>query len=139
MTAALFTNKTVEKFFQILVFFVSFLLLTYYIVLDMPKTKLSNRKVDLANHEVPKTSEPLDTANIVIDTKKLNNLTKALPKIKKIKKEKVEVVHSVTTTSTPGVKTQSLEELKVDPNDFLQLDENAEIQVKMRRARFLLL
>ena len=95
----------------------------------MPKTKHSNRKVDLANHEPSTTSEPLDTANIVIDTEKLENLAKALPKIKKIKKEKVEVSHSVTTTSTPGVKTQSLEELDINPDDFLRLDENAETQV----------
>ena len=93
------------------------------------KTKLSNRKVDLANHEPSTKAEPLDTANIVIDTEKLSHLAKALPKIKKIKKEKVELSHSVTTTSTPGVKTQSLEELEINPDDFLCLDENAENQV----------
>ena len=93
------------------------------------KTKLSNRKTDLANHDSSKNSDPLDTASIVLDTQKLGVLAKALPKIRKIKKEKVEVAHSVTTTSGPGVKTQSLEELTINPDDFLQLDENAENQV----------
>ena len=94
------------------------------------KTKLSNRKTDLANHAVSSKSDPLDTAKIVIDKKKLDSLAQALPKIKKIKKEKVELVESVTTTSTPGIKTSSLEELSVNPNEFLNLEEaNAEIQV----------
>lgn len=96
------------------------------------KTKLSHRKVDLANHQSATKSEPLDTANIVIDKKKLEDLSKALPKIRKIKKEKVEkveVASSVTTTSVPGEKAPSLEELTINPDEFLHLDENAENQV----------
>ena len=95
------------------------------------KTKLSNRKTDLANHVVVDKSDPLDTAKIVLDTKKLDTLAKALPKIKKIKKEKVELVQSVTTTSVPGTKTPSLGDAPVDPTVFLNLEEdNAEMQVK---------
>ena len=95
----------------------------------MTKTKHSNRKVDLAAEGAKKT-DPLDTATIVLDNKKLNTLAKSLPKIRKIKKEKVEVAHSVTTTSCPGEKTQSLEEITINPDEFLHLDEaTAEAQV----------
>ena len=97
------------------------------------KTKHSNRKVDLANHEVVKKSDPLDTATIVLDNKKLVSLAKALPKIRKIKKEKVEVEQSVTTISCPGEKAPSLEEIPINPDEFLHLDEQtAEAQVKFK-------
>lgn len=97
--------------------------------LDMPtRTKLTNRKTDLANHVVKPKSDPLDSATIVLDSKKLESLAKSLPKIKKIKKEKVEVAGSVTTTSCSGIKKESLEEL-VNPDDFLLDTENAEAQV----------
>ena len=99
-------------------------------VLDMPtRTKLSNRKTDLANHEVKPKSDPLDSANIVLDNKKLNSLAKSLPKIKKIKQEKVELASSVTKTSCSGIKKESLEEC-FNPDDFLLDPESTENQVK---------
>ena len=95
------------------------------------KTKLSNRKTDLANHDSVVKTDPLDTATIVLDAKKMETLTKSLPRIKKIKKEKVEVESSVTTTSAQGIKTKSLDEMEIDPNDFLNLDEgDSETQVR---------
>ena len=84
------------------------------------RNKMSNRKVDLANQTMKKETEPLDNMAIVLDSKKVENLTKALPKIKKIKKEKVEVEKSVTTVSTDGTRTQSLDgQPQIDPNAFL--------------------
>ena len=92
------------------------------------RTKLSNRKADLANHAVKPKSDPLDSANIVLDNKKLNSLAKSLPKIKKLKKEKVEVASSVTNTSCSGIKKESLEEL-FNPDDFLLNPDSTENQV----------
>ena len=103
------------------------------------KTKHSNRKVDLANTAKKTTSDPLDTAAIILDSEKVENLTKALkpiPKLKKIKKEKVWVEKSVNVTDSVNVtkedRAKSLEELdntptslaKIDPEQFLTLDEN---------------
>ena len=111
------------------------------------KTKHSNRKVDLANSVKKTASEPLDSAAIILDSEKVENLTKALkpiPKLKKIKKEKVWVEKSVNVTDTIDVpkeeRAKSLEELddtstklgnKIDPDQFLTLDEDeTEKQVK---------
>ena len=97
---------------------------------------MSNRKTDLANKLVKKeaksktASDPLDTAAIILDTDKVEALTKSLPKIRKIKKEAVEIESSVTTVSTSGTKAPSLDNPPVDPNIFLNLDEdNADAQV----------
>ena len=99
------------------------------------RNKMSNRKVDLANQTMKKDAEPLDNMAIVLDAKKVENLTKALPKIKKIKKEKVEVGKSVTTVSTDGTRTQSLDQPKIDPSSFLNQSENdTEKQVKSRES-----
>ena len=98
------------------------------------KTKLSNRKIDLANQTMKKSVEPVDTAEIILDSKKVENLTKALPKIKKIKKERVEVQSSVTTTSTEGVRVKPLDQIKLDPDQFFN-QENTENQVHMFKTQ----
>ena len=88
------------------------------------RNKMSNRKVDLANQTMKKETESLDNVEIILDSKKVENLTKALPKIKKIKKEKVEVEKSVTTVSVDGTRTQSMDQPKFDPNSFLNNSDN---------------
>ena len=124
-------NKSVNLLKLFCVFYCLYCvqLLIGSLVLDMPtRTKLSNRKTDLANHEVKPKSDPLDSVNIVLDNKKLDSLAKSLPKIKKIKKEKVEVASSVTKTSCSGIKKESLEEL-INPDVFLLNPDNTEDQV----------
>ena len=98
----------------------------------MPKTKHSNRKVDLANQVMKKDVDPVDTAEIILDSKKIENLTKALPKIKKIKKESVEVESSVTTTSSEGTRVKTLDSSPVNPDEFLNfIEDTTEEQVRL--------
>ena len=96
------------------------------------KTKLSNRKIDLANQTTKNVTDPVDTAEIILDAKKVENLTKALPKIRKIKKERVEVESSVTKTSVEGVRVKQLDQLKVDPDQFFNDPVESQVMSKFK-------